>query len=114
MEGKRNNENKATRLSDKYAKKVVVPEVYKGVCIGDEQLEKLAGEVEKEKPTVLAGIEGITEEQEVILMIPPNHRIFPRLNLESFETELEKCNIKGVWEKIRGERNNEEMYKAIE
>ena len=47
-------------------------------------------------------------------MMAPNHRIYPRLNLESFETELEKAVIKSNWEKLREERSNEENYKALE
>ena len=31
----------------------------------------------------------------------PNHRIYPRLNVEDFETELDKAVIKADWEKLR-------------
>ena len=44
----------------------------------------------------------------------PNHRIYPRLDLENFETELEKAAIKANWEKLRKERSIEEKRKAIE
>ena len=44
----------------------------------------------------------------------PNHRIFPRLDVESFETELEKAFIKANWEKLRAGRSNEEHHKALE
>ena len=47
-------------------------------------------------------------------MLAPNHRINPRLNIESFETELEKAHIKAKWEKYRENRSNEDKNKAFE
>ena len=47
-------------------------------------------------------------------MMPPKHRIFPRLSVESFETEIEKAVIKAKWERIRVERSKEEHNKALE
>ena len=44
----------------------------------------------------------------------PNHRIYPRLNVEDFETELEKAVIKANWEKIREGRSNEENHIVVE
>ena len=67
-----------------------------------------------DKPAIYAGIKGITKDQEEILMMAPNHRVYSRLNLESFETELEKAFIKANWEKIRENHSNEEHNKALE
>ena len=67
-----------------------------------------------DKPAIYAGIEGITEEQNEILMMNPNHRIYPRLNIEDFDTEVEKAVTKANWEKLRKERKKEEDNIAIE
>ena len=42
------------------------------------------------------------------------HSTFPKLSLEAFETELEKCVIKAKWEKTRELRKNEEKHKDDE
>ena len=132
------NENKVSELQQKYIKKEVVPDMYKGVCIGDTVLETIEKEKDTDKPAIYAGIEydtvlennekdkntdepaiyagieGITAEQKAILMMPPNHRVYPKLNLQSFETELEKSIIKAQWENIREERKTQEHFKALE
>jgi hypothetical protein len=120
-DGKKKKEYKAYELEKKHVKEEAVPEMHLGVCIGDKKLNDIEVELNKEtvdndndKPAIYAGIEGITPVQEEILMSAPNHRIFPKLNLEIFETELEKCMIKAKWEKTREERNNEQHFKAIE
>ena len=56
----------------------------------------------------------ITEEQEKVLLLPPEHQTYPKLNLEEFETDLAKCAIKERWETIRESRKCEESNKVKE
>ena len=91
------------------------PAIYAGMD-NDDELANHAENViiNEDKPAIYAGIEGITVEQKELLMMPPNHRVYPRLELESFETELEKAGIKATWEKLSENRNNEEHFKELE
>ena len=134
---KKRIDNKIKELIRKYVDEEVTPDIHLGVCIGDDILDRIerkyhektendkpanyvgiekTGKVENEndKPAIYAGIDGITSEQKDILMMNPNHRLFPRLNLEMFETELEKSEIKAKWEKARAEKATEAHYKAKE
>ena len=56
----------------------------------------------------------MNEDQREILQYPPNHRVFPKLNLEDFRTELEKCVIKANWEKMGDKTKNEEENRKLE
>ena len=116
--GKERIKNKAEELFKKYVVKDPKPEIFKGVYIGDKILEELEIKNNKtkvaNKATIYGGIEGVTKEQEEILMLPPGHSIYPKLNLEAFETELEKCVIKAKWEKFRESCKQEEQNKRLE
>ena len=66
-----------------------------------------------EKPVVYAGIE-VKKEEEYILTLPPDHAIFPKVDMEDFDTEMEKCVIKCTWEANREQRENEEKKALAE
>ena len=59
-----------------------------------------------EKVPIYGGIKDLSEDQEEVLQLPPNHRFYPKLKLEEFKTELEKCIIKANWQKTRAQRMN--------
>ena len=119
-DGKDKNKNKAENLVKKFTKEEPSLEIFEGVAVGDDILEKIEKKnceipnIKDNKPIIYGGIDGLTVEQEEILKLPPNHQTFPNLNLENFETELEKCMIKAKWEKIREESNNEKRNKENE
>ena len=117
-EGKMRIQNKADFLAKKYVKEEPEPEVHKGVIVGDKMLEEMEKKQDdndkEEKVPVYGGIKDLSEDQEEVLQLPPNHRIYPRLNLEEFKTELEKCVIKANWQKTREERMKEDTNKKNE
>ena len=90
------------------------PASYVGIETQDKPANYAGMKNQVDKPANYAGIEGITKDQEELLMMAPNHRVYSRLNLESFETELEKAFIKANWEKLREGHSNEERNKALE
>ena len=111
-EGKRRIQNKAENLATKYTVEKSEPDSYKGVKVGDDILEKMEtkdDDLEHNKAPIYGGIEGLTSDQEEILNLPPNHRTYPKLNLENFKTELEKCVIKANWQKQRDLREHEKQ-----
>ena len=40
--------------------------------------------------------------------MPPDHAIFPKVNMEEFDTEMEKCVIKCIWQANKEQRKAEE------
>ena len=78
-------------------------EMMEGVLVGDKLLEELETKNkaldDEIKASVYCDIK-ITEEQEKVLLLPPEHQTYPKLNLEEFETDLAKCAIKERWETI--------------
>ena len=112
-EGKVKNQEKTERLVAKFSKNEKDLEVHEGVFVGDEALEKLeveSGFTKDNRPAVYGGICNLTVDQEKVLKLPPNHRTYPKLNVENFKTELEKCIIKSNWQKQREERQLEEEH----
>ena len=110
-DGKKRIRNKAKVLVDKCIEKEEEPEMFEGVCIGDRALEKVEiekGDTEDNGAPIYGGVEDITNDEKEILNLPPNHRTYPKLNLESFKTELQKCVIKAQWQKQRELREHEE------
>ena len=112
-EGKNRIQNKAEFLAKKYIKEEPKQEVHKGIIVGDKMLEEMEknhkGKDDKtDKAPIYGGIQGLNKDQEEVLELPPNHRIFPKLRLEDFKTELEKCVVKANWQKIREQRNQED------
>ena len=55
---------------------------------------------------VYAGIK-VDKNEEEILSLPPDHAVFPKIDIEDFETEMEKCMIKCHWEAKNTHRNIE-------
>ena len=53
------------------------------------------------------------KKEEEILKLPPTHTIFPKVDIEEFDTEMEKCVIKCKWQKQQELRKFEEA-KALE
>ena len=110
-DGKSRIQNKVDKLVEKYISKETNPAFHRGVKVGDDILEEMETNhhsIEASKAPIYGNIEGITKDQEEILNIPPNHRTFPKLNLENFKTELEKCVIKANWQKQQDWRKHEE------
>ena len=95
-------------------KSVDEEEVFKGVLVGDIELEKLETKlVQNEEmnkviePVIYGGIKVNKVEQE-ILALPPDHTIFPKVDMEEFDTDMEKCIIKSKWQKNQEQRKVEE------
>ena len=88
---------------------------FKGILVGDSELEKLEQEmVEKieNKAIVYAGLK-VSKNEEEILTLPPDYAIFPKVSLEEFDTDMEKCIIKCKWE-VNQEQRKSEQKKVIE
>ena len=92
---------------------------FQGVIVGDAELEEYEEEVKStvekdmvEKAVVYDDIK-IDKKENDILCLPPDHTIFPRVDIEEFNTEMEKCVIKCIWEANRVQRKSEEN-KAME
>ena len=118
-EGKNRIQNKSEFLAKKYVKEEPEPEVYKGVIVGDKMLEEMEKKQEDkddniDRAPIYGGIQGLSKDQEEVLRLPPNHRIFPKMKLEEFKTELEKCVIKANWQKTREQRNQEDINRKDE
>ena len=71
-------------------------------------------EDEKDKVPIYGGIKDLNEDQKEVLQLPPNHRTYPKLKLDDFKTELEKCVIKANWQKTNEQRRQEEVNKKNE
>ena len=92
-------------------------ETFRNVIIGDKKLEEYENEILGAKVNTKVSVHGgveLKKEHIEILTIPPKHTIFPKLNIESFETELQKCEVKHKWQMLREQRLNEEKYKKDE
>ena len=88
---------------------------HKDVLVGDEELERYEKEMSdnnsdksEDKAIVYAGIK-INKKENDILCLPPDHAIFPKVDLEEFDTEMEKCVIKCIWQAKNEERKAEDM-----
>ena len=88
--------------------------MFKGVIVGDKELEEYEKEslidiIDKNeiKAVVYGGIE-VSKNEEVILTLPPDHSTFPKVVIEEFDTDIEKCMIKCQWEVIKEERDAEQ------
>ena len=68
----------------------------------------------KDKVLIYGGIKDFNEDQKEVLQLPPNHRTYPKLKLDDFKTELEKCVIKANWQKTNEQRRQEEVNKKNE
>ena len=88
-----------------------IDDVVNGVIVGDKLLEEL--EIKNKvldneiKASVYCDIK-VSKEHQEILLLPPEHQTYPKLNLEEFETDLAKCVIKDRWEALRDTRKREE------
>ena len=112
-----NVDKKKTRrkfLSNK-EKIVDEPKEVLGVLVGDNELQEFKENNEKsencENLVVYANI-ALNVREKHVLNHPPDHAIYPRLNLEMIETEIDKGNVKCVWseknENIEKEAKNKE------
>ena len=62
------------------------------------------GKVQTEKKAIVyAGII-VNKQEEDILSLPPDHAIYPKVDIEEFDTDMEKCIIKCQWEVNKEER----------
>ena len=92
---------------------------FKGILVGDLELESLEKDITDNKKNeignkavVYAGIK-VDKNEEEILCLPPDHSIFPKVDIEEFDTDMEKCGIKAKWNALKEERKTEEK-KAME
>ena len=92
-------------------------ETFKGVKVGDKKLEELEKVLNSDKiesdPCIYGGVE-LKNDLKEILKLPPKHTIFPKLDVEQFETELQKCEVKCRWQTQREQRENENKNKKKE
>ena len=92
-------------------------EVYKGVIVGDKKLEDLEKETSSDKKEsescVYGGIK-LKDDLKEILDIPPKHTIFPKLDVEAFETDLQKCEVKCRWQSKIELREQEKLNQKLE
>ena len=51
----------------------------------------------------------IDETEKILLNLPPDHSIYPRISLRKVETELEKCFVKGEWQIKKNNIENEKV-----
>ena len=61
---------------------------------------------------VYGGIK-VNKKEEEILNLPPDHTTFPKVVVEEFNTDMEKCVIKCNWQHMKEQRQFEEK-KALE
>ena len=103
-------------LAKKFLPVKTEPEVHKGIIVGDKLLEEMEDKHEdgKDKVPIYGGIKDLTEDQKEVLQLPPNHRTYPKLKLDDFKTELEKCVIKANWQKTNEQRKQEKLNKKNE
>jgi hypothetical protein len=115
-EGKMRIQNKAEFLAKKFLPVITEPEVHKGIIVGDKLLEKMEDKHEdgKDKVPIYGVIKDLTEDQKEVLQLPPNQRTYPKLKLDDFKTELEKCVIKANWQKTNEQRKQENLNKKNE
>jgi hypothetical protein len=109
-EAKTKNEEKVTQNTHKHKDTFTNNDgTFKGVIIGDKELEALEKEPEtaakhcESKAVVYAGLK-VTKNEENILTLPPDHAVFPSVDIEEFDTEMEKCTIKCQWKVNKEER----------
>ena len=94
--------------------------MYKGVAKGDDKLEEfekehaLKNDLEgNDKVCVYDGVE-LHINQKEILAFPLQQTRYPKLNVETFERELEKCVVNEKWQKLREMREKEERLANVE
>ena len=106
--GKLKMKDKVECANDKYKGKHEEIQAIGGVLVADKLLEEFEKENELEKPKASIYCEiQVNKEQEEILLLPPEHQKFPKLNVEEFETDLAKCSIKERWESFRDSKKLE-------
>ena len=88
--------------------------MFNGILIGDTELENYEKEIvgtenkfNENEPVVYGGIK-INPKEAELLCLPPDHTIYPKIDLEEFDTDMEKCIIKCTWEAVREQRKVEE------
>ena len=123
------NEKKSLERKFEFNRKKVVtePNEVLGVLVGDEELDALKETKNREKEEVIenvviyGGVE-LTPGEIEILNHPPDHAIYPKLNLEMIETELDKAVVKDVWnenreniekEKKKQDEENDNIAKVV-
>ena len=92
------------------------PDAIDGVVVGDEALKQYVGGVvnwNEKNVTIYDNIK-LNQAENDLLSIPPDHQIFPRISSHEVAVEAEKCMIKSVWEKTRGEISQEKKFCALE
>ena len=65
--------------------------------------------VKKDSEAIVYGGIKVNKLEEEILCFPPNHTIFSKVDIEEFDTDMEKCVIKSKWQDNHEKRKLEEM-----
>ena len=93
------------------------PKEVLGVLVGDKELEEFKADNENsengENLVVYANI-ALNVREKNVLNHPPDHAIYPRLDLAMIETEMDKCNVKCVWSEKKDNIEDETKKKEAE
>ena len=111
--GNQKNKNKRDHLIKRWKpSKTQVERVWKGILIGDEELEELRlklGRGEEEKDIPVYGGAEVSENMKAVLKLPPGMTTFEELDDIKFTEDLEAMMIKQRWEeRSKEERDGEE------
>ena len=87
--------------------------IIEGVAVGNEELEKYRNNENHTDVKTYGGV-AISEAEKDLLSLPPNHMIYPKINLDQIEVEIEKSCVKAEYEKIRMQKEKEEKAKKSE
>ena len=116
---KKKNQEKVIWNIKRHKEKIIKDEgIVKGVIVGDKELEEFekgtSEKVNSENKAVVYGGVKVNKNEEVLLTLPPDFSTFPKVDIEEFDTEIEKCMIKCQWEVNREERAAEQKKASEE
>ena len=103
--------NKVKHLEAKWGrKKEKVPGVWKGVVIGDQELEaareELGGGAKEQQEVPAYGGASLTPQQKDLLRLPPGFTLYEQLQEKQTEVDMEVCMVKLRWE-VRSKEGRE-------
>ena len=114
-----NVEKKKTNRKINFNKEKIVdePKEVLGVLVGDNELQEFKETNENsencENHVVYANI-ALNVREKQLLNHPPDHAIYPKIDLEMIETEIDKGNVKCVWSENKENIENEAKKKEAE
>ena len=113
--GKLSNRDTVNWLDKKYNILDEVIHTFEGVVISDLAIEEFDKNkiASVEVPKIFGGIENVTEGMKEILELPPKFTLHTRIDMENFQTDLEKSAIKLRWD-LMNKDDNKDNIKADE